>query len=393
MKILTSSLLLATSLFAGSSFLGENKNSNKELIGYYNDGVYDTISQITKEIEEGVNKEQIKDTTGKIAIITPLNNVSTVNLIFFKTTAAKVNLFNAMTVIDENGSSYLLWDLKQREIDSQYIIQKLTERNIPASSKLLSSENKYYREPVLIKEFIDKIIHNIKNVDTKVVVVEDKIYLNEEIKKVVALDVIEKTVYKQKVPENNDYTKEKVSKEVIHNVASFEKNTSDASRNLVIKRDSEILYKSKKIVKGLLLDRFIVESLRMEETNNLMRYFVAYKEDNSGGEYLLYTRQKETNKSKQTQYVKSIEEKKAIKPQSSKLAMYRCDFKNIKMALSKDGKTIKIDSTNLFYNKVVNMEAVKEIDTNYLLTNSSGLPEILLNKKYVESDKYCTKVN
>lgn len=393
MRLLTS-LFLTTSLFAGTSYIGGSSKSTTELINYYNDGVYDTISQINKEIEEGVNKEELKDIVGKIAILTPLQNVSTVNLIFYKTTAAKINLFSATTVIDENGTPYMLWDLRQREVDSQFVIEKLTERNIPVTSKTVEENNKFYREPVLIKDFIEKVKNNIKNVDTKVVVVENKAYTNEKIEKFIPIEFKEKTVFKQDLPTNKEYEENKIDTSPKYNEVSFYANTINVSKNLRLGKSDALFYKITKIQKGARIGEFIVSDLRIEETDSYKRYFLSYVEDLNRKEYLLYTLKKQNaqNKIVEKQQLNNVKEKKQIVAQKI-TSTYKCDFKNIKMALSKDGKPIKIDSSNLYYNKLVTVEAVKKIGTNFLLTNSMGLPEILLSEKYVNSDKYCIKVN
>lgn len=388
---------LTTTLFAGSSYLGGGNTpsgGNNDLISYYNDGVYDTISQIKKEIEEGVNKDELKGLTGKIAIITPLQNVSSVNLIFYKTTAAKINLFNAMTVIDENGIPYLLWDLKQRDVDAQYIIQKLTERNIPASSKIVDNDSKYFREPVLIKDLIDKITHNIKNVDTKVVVSEKKIYVNDNTaKEFPPLDVAEKTIYKDNTPKLKE-NPVNITKEPKYNEITFKVNTRNLSKNLKIVKNGAIFYKLSKVQRGTKLGEFTVSNLRIEEANNHNRYYISYVEDDSSQEYLLYSVKKDDTSSESIKEVNisKKEETKEIKTSKKNASTYKCDFKNIRMAQTKDGKTIKIESDSLFYNKVIIVEAVKKIGNNFLLTNSMGLPEILLNERYLTNSSYCTKV-
>lgn len=397
--LFTSIIFAAIPLFAGSSYIGGGNPSSgsNDLINYYNDGVYDTISQINKEIEEGVNEEELKDIIGKIAVVTPLQNVSTVNLIFYKTTAAKINLFNAMTVKDENGIPYLLWDLKQRDVDAQYVIQKLTERNIPASSKLVSNGSKFYREPVLIKDFIDKVKYNIKNLNTKVVVIENKEYVKDEkIKVFPPVEIAEKTIYKQDTPTVKD-NPVNMPKEEVFNATSFQNNTNEVSKNLRVGKTGAIFYKISKVAKGVKLGDFTVAELKLEETDSFIKYFITYVEDKSNSDYLLYIHKKETKTIVEAEHktTKSTEQKEKTSDikTTKNISKYKCNFKNIKMALTKDGKVTKIDSDSLYYNKVVTVEAINKIDKNYLLTNSIGLPEILLNEKYINDSKYCSKAN
>lgn len=392
MKIFTGLLITSTLLFG--SYIGGGKNkSDSDLINYYNDGVYDTISQINKEIAEGVNKEELKDVIGKIAVITPLQNVSTVDLIFYKTLAAKINLFNATTVIDESGTPYMLWDLKQREIDSQFIIQKLTDRNIPVTSKTIVNGNKFYREPVLIKEFVNKITDNLKNVETKVAVVQNTVYTEEKVSKVIPVNVAEKVVYEDTMPKNKEYEQNKIDTAPKYNDVSFSSNTVNTSKNLRIGSNNVLYYKINKIAKGLKIGNFTVSNVRIEDDEIHKRYYITYEEDAQKIEYVLYSHKK-------PQTVKKLENKEVTLPQIKKIettakttSKYKCDFKNIKIAVSKDGNTIKIDSANQFYNKVVELEAVKKINSNYLMTNPVGLPEILLSEKYLNNANYCTKVN
>ena len=382
-KIALSITLLATFLYAGSSYIGENSSpSSANMINYYNDGVFDTISQINKEIQEGVNKEEIKDIDGKIAVLTPLQNISTVDLIFYKTSAVKINLFNAKTVIDESGTPFMLWDLKQREIDAKFIVEKLSERNIPVVTKTITSGNKYYREPILIRDFIDKVTNNLKNVETKVIVTEKKTYLSEQQPSIQNFEP-EKKIYKSNVP----LLKEEKSSVPKYNSATFENNTKEISRNLRIGASNSIFYKITKVQKGALLGDFKVSNLRQEETDNFIKYFVSYAEDDAQNEYLLYILQK-------TQKTIPVVTKKIEKVQEEKkVFLYKCNFQNIKRAISKDGKDVKIDSDNLFYKKIITLEAVKKVGSNYLMINTSGLPDIMLNEKYVNDEKYCEKVN
>jgi len=381
-KIALSITFLATFLYAGSSYIGENTSpSSANMINYYNDGVFDTISQINKEIQEGVNKEEIKDVDGKIAILTPLQNISTVDLIFYKTSAVKINLFNAKTVIDESGTPFMLWDLKQREVDAKFIVEKLSERNIPVLTKTITSGNKYYREPILIRDFIEKITNNLKNVETKVIVTEKKTYVSEQ--PTVQNFEPEKKVYKSNVP----LLKEEKSYVPKYNSTTFENNTKEISRNLRIGASNSIFYKITKVQKGALLGDFKVSNLRQEETDNFIKYFVSYVEDDAQNEYLLYILQKtQKNTPVVTKKLEKIQEDK-------KVFLYKCNFQNIKRAISKDGKDIKIDSDNLFYKKIITLEAVKKIGSNYLMINTAGLPDIMLNEKYVNDEKYCEKVN
>lgn len=389
MKIIISVLLSASLSFA--SFIGGgNKKSDNDLINYYNDGVYDTISQINKEIEEGVNKEELKNIQGKIAVLTPLQNISTVDLIFYKTTAAKINLFNATTVIDESGTPYMLWDLKQREIDSQFIIQKLTERNIPVTSRAVSSDSKFFREPMLIKDFIDKVKHNIKNVDTKVAVVEKNIYTKEKITAFPPVEVEEKIVYEQPIPKNRETEQNKIDKAPRYNEVSFAANTQTASRNLRIGTGGALYYKISKVQKGAKLENFVLSNVRVEDNDLHTNHFITYEEDPLKKEYLLFMNKKPIKKV-ETTAITPVPQKVQEKEKNS--SKFKCNFQNIKTAISKDGKAIKIDSANLFYNKVVTLDAVKKIDSNYLMTNTIGLPEILLSEKYLNNSNYCSKVN
>lgn len=392
MKIFTG-LLITSSLLFGSYIGGGKNKSDAELINYYNDGVYDTISQINKEIAEGVNKEELKDVVGKIAVLTPLQNVSTVDLIFYKTLAAKINLFNATTVIDETGIPYMLWDLKQREIDSQFIIQKLTERNIPVTSRTVIDGHKFFREPVLIKEFVSKITNSLKNVETKVAVVQNTTYTKEKITKFEPVEVAEKIVFEDDTPKNREYQLDKIETAPSYNNVSFSANTANASRFLRIGKNNILYYKINKITNGLKLGNFTVADVRIDDAELHKKYFITYEEDNKKTEYLLYT-------IKKPKVAKKIEAIETVSPQvkktetiAKKTSKYKCDFKNIKMAISKDGKPIKIDSSNLFYNKVVELEAVRKIDSNYLMTNFVGLPEILLSEKYLNNTNYCNKAN
>lgn len=389
MKILTSVLLAATLSYG--SYIGGSKKSDNDLINYYNDGVYDAISQINKEITEGVNREEIKNASGKIAILTPLQNISTVDLIFYKTTAAKINLFNATTVLDESGTPYMLWDLKQREIDSQFIIQKLTERNIPVTSKSVSSDGKFFREPVLIKDFIDLVKNNIANVETKVAVVEKTTYTKEQVTAFPPVEVAEKVIYSQPIPKNKEIENNKIDKAPKYNSVSFEANTLEASKKLRIGANGTLYYKVMKIAKGIKLENFTIANLRVEEQEKHTTYFVTYEEDPMKKEHVLQVVKKpETTQVKKPVETAVVVPKEAPKKVSSK---YKCSFKNIKTAMSKDGKSIKIDSENLYYNKVVVLDAVKKIDSNYLMTNTIGLPEILLSEKYLNNPNYCSKEN
>ena len=386
-------LTLSTTLLFGSYIGIKASKSESELINYYNDGVYDTISQISKEIEEGINRDEIKGATGKIAILTPLQNISTVELIFYKTTAAKINLFNATTVLDESGMPYMLWDLKQREVDSQFVTQKLTERNIPVTTKTVNADNRFFREPVLIRDFIEKVKTNIRDVDTKVAVVEKKIYTKEEITKFPPVEVEEKVVFNQPIPKNKEFEQNKIDNAPKYNNISFSANTSNASKNLRVGKNNTLFYKINKVQKNIKMGEFTISDVRLEETPTQYKYFITYEEDPIKQEFLLYSHKKPENKevSKGSQEVKApvkkAEETKKINSQ------YKCDFKNIKMATDKSGNAVKIDSGSLYYNKVVTLEAVKKIGSNFLMTNTIGLPEILLSERYINNESYCSKVN
>lgn len=379
MKFLTCLILTSGLLLASDGYIGKPQ-SKDGAIDYYYDGVADTMSQINKEIADGINKEEIQGVSGKVAILTPLQNVSTFQIVFFKTVASKSNLFDAKTVIDKNGVSYLLYDLKTREIDAEFVVRKLSEKGIPAFTKLLTSDDKLFKDPIILSELIQKVSSQIKDLPTKIIVVEKKIYIDN--------DKAQAETYPQTrtiVPSTTPQRFEEVKKAPVWNSFAF----SDLAKKIAkigvfSKEDYSVSYKNIMLKRGTKIEGFTINSIRVEDKDNKKNFYVVFEEDEIKKEHFLLSLTKKIEVAPVKQESKTI---KAL-PEN---AFYTCDFENIKTAMLKDGKKIKIDKDSVFYKKKIVLEVVETIGENILLSNENGLPDILLNKRLLEGGKVCVK--
>lgn len=378
MKFLTCLLLTSGLLLANDGYIGKPQ-SKDGAIDYYYDGVADTMSQINKEIDDGINKEEIQGVSGKVAILTPLQNVSTFQIVFFKTVASKSNLFDAKTVIDKNGVSYLLFDLKTREIDAEFVVRKLSEKGIPAFTKLLTTDDKLFKDPIILSELIQKVSSQIKDLPTKIVVVEKKIYIDNDKTQTYPQT---KTISPSSTPQRV----EEISKTPMWNSFAFSDLAKKIARDGVFsKEDYSVSYKNIILKKGSKVEGFTINSIRVEDKNNKKYFYVVFEEDEAKKEHLLLSLSK---KSSEVAAIK--QESKTLKALPEN-AFYTCDFENIKTAMLKDGKRIKIDKDSVFYKKKLVVEVVETIGDNILVSNGSGLPDILLNKRLLDSGKACVK--
>ena len=380
MKFLTCLILTSGILLASDGYIGKPQ-SKDGAIDYYYDGVADTMSQINKEISDGINKEEIQGISGKVAVLTPLQNVSTFQIVFFKTVASKNNLFDAKTVIDKNGISYLLYDLKTREIDAEYIVGKLSEKGIPAFTKLLTTDDKFFKDPIILSELIQKVSSQIKDLPTKIIVVEKKIYIDNNKPQAYAFPQT-----KNILPSNTPQRIEEASKEPIWNSFTFSNLAKKIAKvGVFSKADDSVSYKNIMLKKGAKVEDFVVNSIRVEDKNNKKYFYIVFEEDETKKEHFLLSLTKKNN---EATLVKQETNKTKALPQN---AFYTCDFENIKTAMLKDGKRIKIDKDSVFYKKKMVLEIVEAIGENVLVSNKNGLPDILLNKRLLESENICVK--
>lgn len=378
MKFLTCLILTSGLLLASDGYIGKPQ-SKDGAIDYYYDGVADTMSQINKEIADGINKEELQGVSGKVAILTPLQNVSTFQIVFFKTVASKSNLFDAKTVIDKNGVSYLLYDLKTREIDAEFVVRKLSEKGIPAFTKLLTTDDKLFKDPIILSELIQKVSSQIKDLPTKIIVVEKKIYIDNDKTQTYPQT---KTI----VPSNTPQRFEEVSKKPVWNSFAFSDLAKKIAKDGVFsKEDYSVSYKNIMLKRGAKIEGFIINSIRVDEKDNKKYFYVVFEEDETKKEHFLLSLTK-----KASEVVPIKQEAKTLKALPEN-AFYTCDFENIKTAMLKDGKRIKIDKDSVFYKKKIVVETIETIGENVLVSNENGLPDILLNKRLLDSGKVCVK--
>lgn len=357
-KILNLTLLLGMiSSPLCAEFLKPNDDNLEEIEtrkSYYDDGIYDAIFLLKKEINNSdPYKKEIKNIAGKYIVIKELKGLNFVKIINIKNTASKLNLFDIKTVMDQEGNGYLLFSIQSREDDAIFILNKLKEVGIVARYEKASEYLKLKHYPVVAKEMIWEMRELIKDMPTKVIVVEkdnyipvvEKQYIKEEKKEIPIVKVYEPKLdektetYKkmfgtEKVSdlrEEKQYIKEeKIIK--IEEAPKIEKTKIDINEQIKIaknqlsrkaikvKQELAFIYKNKVYKKGDAFNEYLtIEDIFEKEKSEWIISYLTFKEDRKKEEIAFASIKKKYLKNdydveeKKEKVIKSIQEEKKKK--------------------------------------------------------------------------------
>lgn len=200
-------MLLAASLVqvADARYVDDSVDEDykRELYQQYQDGMFDFFNQFKKDIATlDRNNQEISNIEGKIAILQPLKDVPHVDIVYFKTAANRHSLYGVRTVKDSEGNYFILYDTVNRHVDADYLIERLSDSGIVVIKKRVDSGYKLFQYNLVLSQLVQEAAEVLKDMPSKVVVVEKKIYVPQTEEKIIEKEkvVVKERIVKVEIP-------------------------------------------------------------------------------------------------------------------------------------------------------------------------------------------------
>jgi len=317
-SVIISALLISTSS-CQVLIPDEMQNKKENANDFYGYGIYDAVSSIKREVRNvNKNRNKLQNLTGRYIVYSRVKTNDFTEIIRLKNIAMKMNLFDTETVINQDNESLLLFSINSRPADALLAQKMLKEANILTTIEKVDKYMSFKYNPIITKDIIWDLKDVLKDVPTKVIVVEKKRYIPVETIKVVKekkkeiktysskYNAIKEKEYSEEKEYSNQYGTKKIAnfnkKEIKKEAEKKYEKISEEKKEIKkeeINYQKEIEYTLKRIrEKGIKvknknqlilnntvyeanekIDELTIEKIFDKEKGNLKISYIVFKED------------------------------------------------------------------------------------------------------------------
>jgi len=134
-----------------------------EAFDYYSDGIWDAYLQINKDIQRGLDEKPLTKYRNKYLVAMNIDEVSTVNIIFYKTVGVKNGLTPEVVSHIASEKNYLVFGSFSRKPNARDLKKRLLEYKLEGI-KIFDKNTavEYKRNPLIVKKLISDLSYSIK---------------------------------------------------------------------------------------------------------------------------------------------------------------------------------------------------------------------------------------